>query len=208
MGGSRIEERHVCKGIAFATIGLLIATTACSTPDYRNPPLTTSGLLEGNYALLSPGSDDQARLVYTNPEAAWPTYHQVVLDPVTFWEVERSGFGNLSLYDRAQLAAELYRSTQDELAKDYQMVRNPGAGVLHIEVELTGAAGSGTSVETQVFDSASGELLAAAVDRRVLTESVAESWGELLAVFESWAQRFRYRLYTARGASDCEPPDA
>jgi hypothetical protein len=198
----------VFKSIAFVTIGLSALGTACSTSDDRSKPVPTSGLLEGNYALLRQGSDDEALLVYRNPEADWSNYQQVVLDPVTFWEAERSGFGDLSLYERAQLAVALYRTTHDELAKDYQMVRATGAGVLHIEVELTGAAGSGASVETQVFDGASGELLAAAVDRRVLTESVAVSSDEVLAVFEAWARRLRSRLCSARGETDCGPPDA
>jgi hypothetical protein len=195
----------VFRSIAFVTIGLLASAAACSTLDDRSEPLPTSGLLEGNYALLSPGGDDEALLRYSNPEVDWSNYHQVMLDPVTFWEAEWSGFGDLSLYERKQLAVALYRKVHDELAKDYQMVRGTGEGVLHIEVELTGAAGSGASVETQMFDGASGELLAAAVDRGVLTESLGDSSEEVLAVFESWASRLRYRLCSARGGGDCEP---
>jgi hypothetical protein len=198
----------VFKSIALATIGFVASATACSTSDDRSGPLPTSGLLQGNYALLSPGGGDEALLRYSDPKADWSDYHQVALDPVTFWEAERSGFGDLSLYEREQLAAMLYRKIHDELAQDYQMVRDTGKGVLHIEVELTGAAGSGASVETQVFDGASGELLAAAVDRSVLTEDVADSSDEVLAVFGSWAKRFRYRLCSARGGGDCESSEA
>ena len=101
------------KSIAFATIGLLALGTACSTAYDRTEPLPTSGLLQGNYALLRQGGDDEALLVYRNPEADWSNYHRVVLDPVTFWEAERSGFGDLSLHEREQLAVALYSKTHD-----------------------------------------------------------------------------------------------
>jgi hypothetical protein len=69
--------------------------------------------------------EDEAVLRYSNPEAEWSNYHQVMLDPVTFWEAEWSGFGALSLYERKQLAVALYRKVRDQLAKDYQMVVIP-----------------------------------------------------------------------------------
>lgn len=64
--------------------------------------------------------------------------------------------------------------------------------------------------EGRVLDGASGELLAAAVDRRVGGKSIADSvdsWGDVEAAFQHWAQQLRYRLCTDRGVGGCVPPE-
>jgi hypothetical protein len=64
--------------------------------------------------------------------------------------------------------------------------------------------------EGRVLDGTSGELLAAAVDRRVGGKSVVDSvdsWGDVDAAFQYWAQQLRYRLCTDRGAGGCVPPE-
>lgn len=64
--------------------------------------------------------------------------------------------------------------------------------------------------EGRILDGGSGELLAAAVDRRVGGKSVAgsvDSWDDVEAAFQYWAQQLRYRLCTERGAGGCVPPE-
>lgn len=64
--------------------------------------------------------------------------------------------------------------------------------------------------EGRILDGGSGELLAAAVDRRVGGKSVAgsvDSWSDVDAAFQYWAQQLRYRLCTERGAGGCIPPE-
>lgn len=64
--------------------------------------------------------------------------------------------------------------------------------------------------EGRILDGGSGELLAAAVDRRVggkaLSGSV-DSWSDVDAALQYWAQQLRYRLCTDRGAGGCVPPE-
>jgi hypothetical protein len=64
--------------------------------------------------------------------------------------------------------------------------------------------------EGRVLDGGSGELLAAAVDRRVGGKSIegsVDSWGDVDAALQHWAQQLRYRLCTQRGAGGCVPPE-
>jgi hypothetical protein len=63
--------------------------------------------------------------------------------------------------------------------------------------------------EAKVLDGGSGDLLAAVVDRRVGGKSISgsvDSWGDVEAAFQYWAQQLRYRLCTERGAGGCIPP--
>jgi hypothetical protein len=68
------------------------------------------------------------------------------------------------------------------------------------------------SAEAKVADGATGELLVAAVDRRVggksVTGSPTDSWDDVRQAFQFWAKQFRYRLCTERGGTACEPPEA
>jgi hypothetical protein len=67
------------------------------------------------------------------------------------------------------------------------------------------------SGEARVADGTSGELLAAAVDRRVGGKSVGgstDSWHDVRQSFVFWAKQFRYRLCTERGGTDCQTPEA
>jgi hypothetical protein len=68
------------------------------------------------------------------------------------------------------------------------------------------------SAEARVSDGSSGELLGAAVDRRVGGKSVTgaptDSWDDVHQSFVFWARQFRYRLCVERGATDCVAPAA
>ncbi len=63
------------------------------------------------------------------------------------------------------------------------------------------------SVETKVTDGQTGELLWAAVDRRVgrktLSASSFDSWGDVYDTLEYWARQARFRLCQGRGGEDC-----
>jgi hypothetical protein len=64
--------------------------------------------------------------------------------------------------------------------------------------------------EGKILDGGDGQLLAAAVDRRVGGKSISgsvNSWDDVDAAFRYWAQQLRYRLCTDRGAGGCIPPE-
>jgi hypothetical protein len=68
------------------------------------------------------------------------------------------------------------------------------------------------SAEAKVTDGQTGDLLIAAVDRRVGGKSIAgapiDSWDDVRKAYQYWAQQFRYRLCVERGDTGCTPPAA
>lgn len=68
------------------------------------------------------------------------------------------------------------------------------------------------SAEFRGTDGETGELVGAVVDRRVggksITGAPTDSWDDVHQAYRYWAQQFRYRLCTERGATDCTPPAA
>lgn len=84
---------------------------------------------------------------------------------------------------------------------------------------LTGAKGlvaggkpgfvGAASAEAKITDAQTGELLAAGVDRRAGTKSVAgatNKWGDVLAAYQYWAEKLRWRLCMSRGETNCPEP--
>ena len=203
----------------------------------------TSGFLGADYDLLRQGEEDQALLVYLNPDANWAAYDKIKLDPVTIWADEESAFEDFSAEDQQTLADAFYTVIHQELSQDYAMVDELGPGVLHVQAALTEADASNPTMDTissivpqalivssatglvtgkpsfvgeasgemRVSDGASGELLAAAVDRRIGGKSVGgstDSWNDVRQAMQFWAMQLRYRLCTERGETDCVAPEA
>ncbi len=69
-----------------------------------------------------------------------------------------------------------------------------------------------TGMEIKISDAFTGEVLAAAVDKRVggkkLGASTFSQWGDTDAAMKYWAQLISYRICQYRGQSGCEEPDA
>lgn len=85
---------------------------------------------------------------------------------------------------------------------------------------LTGAKGLATGVsgftgsasaELKATDSATGTILAEAVDRRGGTKSlsgVTNSWNDVEEAYRFWAEKLRFRLCQWRGGMNCVEPQA
>jgi hypothetical protein len=67
-------------------------------------------------------------------------------------------------------------------------------------------------IEAKISDAASGEVLRAAVDRRVGKKKLAadsfNSWSDVYESLRYWAENGRYQLCTARKKTDCPKPRA
>jgi hypothetical protein len=89
-----------------------------------------------------------------------------------------------------------------------RLLLSPARGLITGKPGFVGGAG----VEVRATDGQTGELVAAAVDRRVGGKSVTgaptDSWDDVREAHRYWAKQFRYRLCTERGATDCTPPEA
>jgi hypothetical protein len=65
------------------------------------------------------------------------------------------------------------------------------------------------SVEAKITDGRTGELLAAAVDRRVGGETIeasVDNWDDVNKIIEIWSKLLRFRLCKNRGDKDCTDP--
>ena len=134
---SRVNRKSWVGGaMAMAVLILMVTMTACSTTQQvAMKEAGPSGFL-GDTSLLKPGDKEQASLRYVNPNVPWTTYTKVLLEPVTFWGDDKT---KISAKDQQMLTSFLQEQLYQQLSTKYQMVTEPGEGVMRLQVALVDA---------------------------------------------------------------------
>lgn len=237
-----------CRWIILS-ITVFLSLAAC-VPTKHARSVEPSGFLQDLHPQMRKGTDDEALLVYRNQQVEWSekaTYDKILLDPVMIWRGTESKVRGLDQKTAQIIADAFYAILYQELAKDYQMVREPGPRSFRLQAALTEAEKSlpvldiissvpapfnvafvastiktlatgkplfkgAASIEGKLMDGVTGEVLAAAVDRRVggrfLDAEVFDSWNDVHAALAYWAQLTRFRLCQLRKQSNCVSPGA
>jgi uncharacterized protein DUF3313 len=201
-----------------------------------------SGFLK-DYSKLHPAADDtEATLAYfASDKAKFKSYKKVWLEPVEVWRGEKSDAKDLDKEDADYVSQYLWSRVDEELRKDYLVVRGAGPGVMRVRIGIT-EAGKGipvvdnltaaypaamvlskgkkyiggtesfvgkASIEVEVTDSETGELLAEAVDRRgggKYAWKPLSRWEDFEQASAYWAKKFAWRACMMRGEVTCELP--
>ncbi len=94
------------------------------------------GLLGDDCAKLTPGGKDQTSLRYVNPAAQWKNYSKVMIEPVGFYGGEKT---KVPADDQKKLVDYFNQQLNVQLAKKFEIVQQPGPGVMKIQVAMTDA---------------------------------------------------------------------
>jgi Protein of unknown function (DUF3313) len=231
--------------IGFAVVGLASLASSCARTVENQPEVVkqvesgqTSPAIAGFFgrdaALLQPGKEGQAAMVYVNPNAQWSKYNKILLEPVEFWDRDNSG---VSPADQHTLTAYFYNQLKEELQKNFTLVNQGGPDVLQLQVGLVNASAAtpglrsvsvvipqvrvvnaaqslatgsyafvgSAEAEMKATDSATGELLAAAIDKRAggiaLSAAAQWKWGDAESAMNYWAEKVSSRLLELQGRS-------
>lgn len=126
-------------------LGLVFASFGCSTTEQQQPNIISktqgaqnpvpqfSGFL-GDYSLLQPGGEAPALYRYVAPGVNWSQYNAVMINPVTFWAGQDS---SVSPEVQQELCAYFYSKLREDLVKHFQVVDQPGPGVMRLQVAIT-----------------------------------------------------------------------
>ncbi|HTO86420.1 MAG TPA: DUF3313 domain-containing protein [Thermoanaerobaculia bacterium] len=130
---------------------LLVVTScllaACATSSQaRN--VKPSGFLGDYRSLLQPGKPgEEELLVYRNPQADWAAYSKILLEPVTIWSDPNWKLSKDQLKDLQELVNSFGATLQHKLSADYEMVEQPGPGVMRVQVALTNGQQASTPLK-------------------------------------------------------------
>lgn len=145
-------KRRRWAGLVAVTCALLLA--ACATTQQAD---LKSAQVRPTSAKLTRGAEGQAALRYVNPAADWTRYKKVIIRPVTFWGDEQ---WNVSTENRRMLADYFSQSLEEELAKKFQIVDQPGPDVLTLQVEVTDVEAATPALRTITMVVPQARLLA------------------------------------------------
>ncbi len=192
-----------------------------------------------DYSMLQKGKDDEALYRYRNPSAEVARYSKVMLDPVLIYkpreasQKEMADLQKLATNFYVYLSQELRKDYQIVDAPEpgtisvqaaitdakrsrpvsdlMSSVVPVGAGISVAKTFATGKPiGVGEmSMEMKVTDAMTGELLAAAADRRTggkNPKGILDTWNDADLAMEYWAKRLRYVLCMERIGIECEKP--
>jgi hypothetical protein len=222
--------------VVFALVAPLLAGCAPSL-QARKVDLGKSVLVDP--AILEKGTGDEALYRYRNPKTDWKKYTKMIVDPVIVYQEAsldaetRENYQKLAnnayVFFTEELAKEGKLVTApgpDTMRIQFAIVSAEKSGpvgnfmstVVPVGMALStvkyAATGKPMSVgeitgELRITDSMTGELLAAALDKRVGGKQVRgafNTWQDADSGLEYWAALLRYRLCTLKGGASCMKP--
>lgn len=107
-----------------------------------------SGFLGDADSQMREGKSDEALRIYRNPNADWKSYQKVMIYPVTVWVGKDSQLEDVSPLDRQRLANDLWAKLNEALKADYEIVHQPGPGVMLIKAAITEGEASWPVIDT------------------------------------------------------------
>jgi len=122
--------------IRLPLLGLcLLLLSACATTQKVAIDQTdlNCAFLANDCALLTVGGKNQVGLRYLNPTAQWTQYNKVMIDPVTFWSGSST---RVSPSDQQTLVNYLSQQLHTQLGQKFEIVYQPGPGVMKLDVAL------------------------------------------------------------------------
>ena len=126
------------------TLTLALAVSSCATSTQARKTEAT-GFLGEYKSLLQPGKKgEEELLIYKNADASWPSYHQIVLEPVTIWTNPKWKITDDERKDLQKLVDSFQLTLHEKLSKDYELVDRLGPGVMRVQIALTGGQKAST----------------------------------------------------------------
>lgn len=193
-----------------------------------------------NPSILVEGSGDQALYRYVNQKADIRKYDRVMIDPVIIYkdgEMDKDQLENLqTLANNAfvYLTKELEQdytvvkspepgtlrvqwaiidADSSKPARNTISTISPiGIGLNIVKMSVTGKQmGVGEiTLQMKVTDASTGDLLGAALDRRVGGKTITKLWSSWYNADEAlkyWAKKMRFALCDTRGGTNCVRPE-
>ncbi len=131
-----MSQRFLFSCLAFLTLLLIFG---CSTTKQART-VGESGFLGDIYPLMEEGKEGEPLLVYHNIKATKKIpkdyYTKILLDPILIYRGQKESMEGISQSVAQLIADTFYALINEELSKDYEMVKIPGKNTLRIKIAV------------------------------------------------------------------------
>lgn len=125
--------------VATPLLGLCLAiSSGCSTTQKVDIKQTevNCAFLAKDCSMLTVGGKEQTGLRYVNARAKWTQYNKIMIDPVTYWGGDVT---KITTADQQMLVNYFFEQLKEQLGAKYEIVTQPGVGVMKLDVALIDA---------------------------------------------------------------------
>ena len=123
-----------------------MAIVACAST-MQTWDVEPSGFLK-DYTQLRKGREGEAQMIYINMNVDPAIYDKVIIDPITIWNRPDTSLSDVPKQDLQRLADSLDAKLRNSLEVDYEIVDQPGDGVMRLRVAITEAQASAVVADT------------------------------------------------------------
>jgi hypothetical protein len=134
----KMKTNYRTHGKVLFAVAMALAIAACAPTKQSADFKLADGFLP-KPALLKPGKEDQAALVYIDPTVNFPSYGMILIEPVMVWTTPGTAFDKVPAEQRQAMANDLYAHLHKKISAVCDVVDAPGAGVMRIRVALIDA---------------------------------------------------------------------
>lgn len=232
-------RRMKMAAILLMVVGFALQLGGCGVGSYQARSLDVNESPLVNPDILVKGSDDQALYRYVSPRANVKQYTKMMIDPVLVYKYAELDKDELENYQKLANNAYVYLTKELEKdyqivkfpepgtlriqmavvdADSSKPVRNTLSTVVPVGMALSlvkySATGKQTGVgeitlQMKMTDANTGELLGAALDRRVGGKELTKLWSgwhNADDALQYWAKLISFRLCEMRGGANCKRP--
>jgi Protein of unknown function (DUF3313) len=231
-----MKMKHHGVTLAMVTAGALLLGGCGGSHQARNVDLKNTLLI--NPDILQKGTGDQVLYRYVNPDVKLKDYSRILMDPVIIakeaqldaneLENYRKLANNFYVYTSRELGklypivtepgpgtmrvqAAIVDADRSQPVRTILSFTPFGMGVNVLKYAAIGKpSGVGEiTVELKVTDAITGQLLGAAVDRRVggsSPKNVYDIWANADDALQYWAKKMTFVLCRGQGRDDCVKP--
>ncbi|MCM8534202.1 MAG: DUF3313 domain-containing protein [Lentisphaeraceae bacterium] len=125
----------------------LCLACGCNTTEQAEEVTYKSGFLD-NYSQLTKGEEGQALLGYRKNNVDWSQYKKIMIDPIQFWVKDDSDLKKIDRVKVEKILGFLNSTLIQGLRGNFEIVKKPGPGVLHLRMALTEGESSRMIVDT------------------------------------------------------------
>jgi len=194
---------------------ILVSGVGCAAKQQK-----FSGFL-GDYSKLKPHPERKSCMYYEDPELELANYSKFIIAPVLVHFAPDADGISIDPDRLEELTTHMEKGLKEALSKNYEVVSEPGAGVLRIRIALsdlkktkaawnihpaTKVAGFGlgsAAMEAEAVDTNTNKRVAAIVETRqgsrLAFKAGFQEMGHAKKIIDEWIERFTKKLNEAHG---------